>query len=265
MSSLFSRKIIIEYRRGETLTEEELAALWAVYAPHHNMSRADFVARLRTGLDGLAIYRHPRTGAVVGLTGMRRLELVLPSGQRALALYSGGSYVEPAFRGLHLLQRFLAREVLRWRLRHPLGRAYIWFDALSFKTYMIATRNTPSYYPSRHWPVPTDIQALMLQLGRSTYGDRYDPQTHAIHKEQQRLKAHVAPIGQAELSDPDIAFYVRSNPGHAHGDGLLTVIPFTAVNLVVTMLRGLWKQLRPAPRPVGAGRRAPDSVKETIA
>ena len=267
LSSLFTRKVIIEHRSSETLTDGELEELWAVYAPHHNMTHAEFVARLRTSMDGIAIYRHPRTRAVVGLTGMRRQELVLPSGQRALAIYSGGSYVEPAFRGLHLLQRFLAWHILRWRLRNPLGRAYIWFDALSFKTYMIATRNTYSYFPSRHWQTPPDMLALMRRLGESYYGALYDPETHAIPKEQRRLKAHVAPIGQGELADPDIAFYVRCNPGHAQGDGLLTVIPFTLVNLSATMLRGLWKQLRPsrARKAPSAGQEALNPVEETVA
>ncbi|KIG15195.1 hypothetical protein DB30_05895 [Enhygromyxa salina] len=224
------------------IDDETLAEMYGLYGPNHHVSRGEFFERVRGQFDYVALFRLRRGRRLIGFTGVRARVLTLESGQEIPTVYSGLSFILPEFRGGAQLVYVLAYHVLRMKLRRPRATVIVWSDNISYKPYVLTARHIRRFYPSRFVDTPADMVELRDQLGARYYGDLYQRETGTVRKPQARLKAHVAPIGSRELADLDIQFYAEHNPGHAHGDGLLTLIPADLRNVVAGLTYGI---LRP--------------------
>lgn len=232
----------------DTLDDATLAEMYGLYGPNHHVSQEEFFERVRGQFDYVALFRLRRGRRLVGFTGVRARVLTLESGQAIPTVYSGLSFILPAYRGGAQLVYVLAYHVLRMKLRRPGATVIVWSDNISYKPYVLTARHIRRFYPSRFVDTPADMVELRDQLGARYYGDLYQPATGTVRKPQARLKAHVAPIGARELEDPDIHFYAEHNPRHAHGDGLLTLIPADLRNLVGGLAYGILAPLRASSR-----------------
>lgn len=234
-------KIKSIHKATQKLSETELNELWELYAPHHNVSREEYLGRVLNGLTHLTQYRDAYTYELVGCTGVREEIFTLSSGAKAYTVYSGMSFILPAYRGLHLLPRTLSYYSLKLKLSNPFRQVFVWSDAISYKPYLLTARSTRKFFPSRKFATPPQIQELIHLVGHQFYGENYDEASGTVRKESNRLKQHVAPVSDRDLRDPDIAFFVRHNPGYAKGDGLINVIPITFRNISTSFVNGLIK------------------------
>ena len=66
------------------------------------------------------------------------------------------------------------------------------------------------------------------------------------------LKPGVVPLDAAALADPDIAFFLEKNPGHAEGDELVCFVRLAVWELVPLFFRLASKVLRGGRRPADA-------------
>jgi hypothetical protein len=60
-----------------------------------------------------------------------------------------------------------------------------------------------------------------------------------------RLLPHTAALNPALMQDPNLAFFTRTNPGHADGDMLLCLCPLSFANwwgIVAGALRRGWRR-----------------------
>ena len=227
----------------------EVDRLWQLYAASY-----DHVDR-RTFDHDIAektlvfIGTDAETGATVGFS--TALFYVHRYGRRRIGIYfSGDTIIQPKYWGQHALHRAVLGELLRWKLRHPLTPLYWHLICSGYRTYLTLVRNFPVHWPHHRRPTPAWELGLLDSIGRARYGGAWQPDLGVVSPGAPKpvLKAAVAPITPDLLALPEIALFVRANPGYSNGDELAMIARLDAA--AVTGMVGKW--LRKALR----GRRA---------
>jgi hypothetical protein len=225
------KKLVISFHPSKSLDKSCLRDIWSIYSLHHNVYFEEFLSRTRNQFTCIALYRRRRGASLVGFTGLRMEFLTLQHGSRILTIYFGQTYVLDDYRGRQLLPWTGLLFVLKCRLRYPLLPIYMWYDAISYKSYMILARHVKEFFPRRGVSTPAVVREIIDQVGARYYPGQYDRTTGRVIKPSNRLKEHVARLSPVDLEEPDIAYYVTRNPGHAKGDGLLCVLPGSLANV----------------------------------
>jgi len=106
-----------------------------------------------------------------------------------------------------------------------------WFLICSgYKTYRFLPVFFQEFYPSYRSPMPVFEQCVLGTFGRLKFGAQYrDGIIRFDHPTP--LRPGIAEISKGRLGNPDVAFYVQSNPGHAQGDELACLCPLELTNL----------------------------------
>lgn len=220
--------------------KQDIEQFWSIYADTHYVERKDFDNRLKT-FDRLIFFKEGRTQKIVGGSGLRIMNYRLNRGKIITCIYIGQSYIIPDFRGKQLMSLGYSRIVIECKLKKPLRTIWFWFDALSYKPYLILGNHVHRFYPSPFWPTPAWVKGLLDQLGNQYYPGLYDTKTGIVKKKSRRLKSNVGRIQSGDLKNELILFYNRSNPGHVHGEGLLCTFP-GSIKVVLNFLNLLWRK-----------------------
>lgn len=188
-----------------------------------------------------------RTRDARELIGMAAVD-VYPSefeGRRIAVIFTSHVLLDDRYRGQNLIQRVGFRTFMEARRRYPLRPVYWFFDTFSYKSYLLLPRNFRDYWPRYDRAAPPWERNLMHHLATEAYGDAWRPELGvAVRSGRKRLRAETAPIEPALLERPELAFYVRSNPGHAEGDMLVCLCPLTIANWWSAAVRALVRMLR---------------------
>ena len=176
------------------------------------------------------------------LVGMASIDTIATSfGGRALtALYTSHVLLLEEFRGLNLIQRVGFRSFLAERLRHPWRPIYWFFDTFSYKSYLLRPKNFRDFWPRFDGPMPEPVAALIDHLASRIYGTDWQPASGLVAASgRKRLREHTAPLPPDLARLPDVAFFARTNPGHAAGEMLVCLCSLSARNWLVAAARAL--------------------------
>jgi hypothetical protein len=157
--------------------------------------------------------------------------MVVPhEGQLHRVVFSGDTIIaREAWGGLELP---IAWGVMMRALRDSHPSPLHWFlISKGYKTYRYLPVFFKHFIPSRHEDPSTD-PTLLNAAARLRFPHRFDAQTGIIQAEPggQRLKPGLADP-EERLDDPDVAFFLTHNPGHAQGDELACLARFDEENL----------------------------------
>ncbi len=114
----------------------------------------------------------------------------------------------------------------------PESKIYWYLISSGYKTYRFLSVFFREFYPTYRCVTPTHLKQLLDKLGQLKFPTEYDPTTGIIHPRQATpLQADVAKITTQRLKDPHVAFFVKANPNHIHGDELACLTELTYANL----------------------------------
>jgi hypothetical protein len=124
---------------------------------------------------------------------------------------------------------------------HPDRELYWLLISKGYKTYRFLPVFFREFYPSYMKEAPASEKALLCSLGRRKFGERFDSESWIIRASEraQYLRPGVANITEMRRSDKHIAFFEKSNPGHAKGDELVCIARCHEDNLKPFILRRL--------------------------
>ncbi|NML47455.1 hypothetical protein HHL11_27140 [Ramlibacter sp. G-1-2-2] len=202
--------------------------LWQFSCRFYDAERAYVEARLKEHGE-LALYRDPGDGSLVGMAAIH-VEPLEFRGRKLVVIFTSHAIVDERFRGHNLLQRAGARTYLRSCLRHPLRSKFWVFDTFSYRSYLLLTRNMHAFWPRRERATPEWEAAFMDHYGRLRYGEDWGEAGIVRRSPHKRLLPGTARVDADKLRNPDIAYYVEANPGHAEGDMLLCICPLNWAN-----------------------------------
>lgn len=216
----------------QDLTGEMIDAIWKMYEPYHSFNRAGFLERLK-GMDYYALYRTFPQNEFVGSTGIRYRTQYLESIKESVdAVCFGQSFIAHDYRGRHLIERTVTEIFLRSKLKNPLRKVIFWTTALTYKPYLVMTRNLAEYYPRRDYKNSALALELVEQIGKTYYKELYNPDTQVVQREAKWVNDRSTEIGEIDLMNADIRFYNERNPDYLKGHGLIILCPLSMKNLM---------------------------------
>ncbi len=153
--------------------------------------------------------------------------------ERALTvIYSGDTIMAPEAWGAPALARTWIAAVNSLRAATP-SRPCHWLLLTSgFRTYRFLPVFWRDYYPRHDRPTPGRQQRLLDTLAQRRYGSCYDGGTGIVRfPRPQKLRGALGTPRPGRLDQPNVAFFLARNPGHADGDELACLTEISAANL----------------------------------
>lgn len=197
-------------------------------------SRARFEADLREK-ETVILLRDTASGLIRGFSTLLHMTEWI-DGHEVVAFFSGDTIVERDYWGETMLSRIWGQtvfaEVDRIRAERP-AAAFYWFLICSgYKTWRFLPVFFRQFYPAPNEATPPHVRRILDTLGASRFGDQYQPEGGIVRfRDATPLRPGVAAVTDERLRDPQIAFFVRMNPGHAEGDELACVAELSRANL----------------------------------
>jgi hypothetical protein len=234
-------RIVTQVTKTSLLAQADWDDIWVLTSEFYDVEREYSEAELRRR-QSIAMFR--MEGALVGMAALD----VCPAefrGRKLAYIATPHVLIREHWRGRNLIQKLGARTFLAARLRYPFRPIYWFFDTLSYKSYLLLTRNFATYWPRHGEPTPEPRAALIDQLATRTYGPAWRPARGvAVRSGQKRLRETAAPLVVGEDTAPDLAFFARANPGHAEGDMLICLCPLTVSNWISVARKALQRLRR---------------------
>lgn len=231
-------KTQIRILSNQSLSQENKQQMWVMYKRFYNYSKEAFMQRFAKN-NYYAIYYQEKQ--LVGFSGLRIQEVKMDKRNR-IFIYFGQTIVDPAFRGKSLMRLTGIKLLGKFLSQIITSEIYFWADSLTYKAYLSFCKSADNCFPSRKQNVCADKQKIMDFLGKTNYGDNYCPKTYTVKKDQIWVNDSSVSIDNVALKDPDVQFFVNSNPNYAIGHGLITVIQFNFKDLYLSLMRHAQKK-----------------------
>ena len=185
--------------------------------------------------DTVIVLRDRESGGIRGFSTLMRMTARI-DGTDVIAFFSGDTIVEPAYWGDPALSRMWGSLVFgeadRLAIESPAARVFWFLICSGYKTWRFLPVFFREFYPSAEAPTPPFHQRLLDVLGRQKFGDEYIPGSGIVRFHNATpLRDGVAEVTEGRLRDPQVAFFVRANPGHAAGDELACITEVSRSNL----------------------------------
>ena len=221
------------------LTPANIQSMFCVFNESFEGATPDIFRRDLSGKNWVILLKDGENGELQGFSTLALYETTF-DGKPLSVVYSGDTIIRPAYWGTPELPRSWIRTVLEKSasMAQPL---YWLLISSGYKTYRFLTVFYKEFYPSCQQPTPPDIQALIDHLATQRFGSDYDANLGVVRFTQGAtpLREGVAEVTEERLHDPHIAFYVRRNPGHIHGDELVCLTRVHPDNLTAAGKRVL--------------------------
>jgi hypothetical protein len=206
-----------------------------------NVSRAQFEQDL-SEKEWVFIFTDS-AGTIQGFSTLMRISLIVDE-QPVVAVYSGDTIIHPDYWHEMELPKLWGSHVFALanaiHAETPEARIYWFLISSGYKTYRFLPVFFETFYPSYRQPTPPHIQRMLDAFAHYKFGDQYDPQSGIIRfRESSPLREGVAEIDERRLKNPDIAFFVERNSGHAQGEQLACLVEIDSLNITAAGRRML--------------------------
>ena len=197
-------------------------------------TRAGFDADLREK-ESVILVRDGRTGRIQGFSTLMRMRSSV-DGREVVAFFSGDTIVDRRYWGETLLSRTWGETVLTQAERvvaeYPETSVYWFLICSGYKTWRFLPLFFRKFYPNADTPTPPHIRRILDTLGTAKFGDQYRADQGIVRfRHATPLRPGIADVTEERLRDPNVAFFVERNPGHAAGDELACLAALWRSNL----------------------------------
>lgn len=222
------------------LSETQKEKMWNIYSEFYHYDYDHFKTKME-GITHFSLYL--KDEKIVGFTGLKINDLH-QNKVRHFLIYFGQTIVLPAHRGKSLIPSTGAKLCIRFWRQLLFSKAWFWFDALSYKAYLVAAKSVPELYPSYRKSTPTKTQDLIESIGALHYGAQFQAAQGVVRKEKNYINDLSVQVKETDLKDPDVRFYAEQNKTHTKGDGLLTFVPLNWNNVYALCVRHVNKVMQ---------------------
>ena len=233
-------KTTIKFLSSKTISEPVKNEMWNIYQKYYSYSRDYFMQRIPQNTHFAFFYDQEK---MIGFTGLR-INKIKTNGKKTLLLYFGQAVIETKYRGQNILRRMSIKIGIKYFWDLIFSSGYCWCDTVSFKSYLFFAKSMAEFYPTYKRGTPIQEEHVIYSIGETFYPESFCAFTGTVIKENNFVTDPSAKITQRHLASPDIRFYAMANPGHAKGDGLITIVPMSIKNLFHLAKRMLHRKKR---------------------
>lgn len=171
------------------------------------------------------------TGRIRGFSTQTMLETQV-GGRTVRALYSGDTVVDREHWGSSALARAWIRLAVHVIGEYQLEPLYWFLTTKGYRTYRFLPVFFREFCPRWDRETMSSVRALIDAFAGCTNPADYDAARGVVRADGTgyRLRAGVADVTPARLTNRDVRFFQRMNPGHAEGDELCCIAPLTLGN-----------------------------------
>lgn len=238
MTEVFSGEKIDPSKLGEPERQALSEALYAihrkVFAGLDEKAFDRYVVNSPAKETRILLYRN-RQKALIGYFGVHRFETEVEG--KPLVVFRGEVGLLPEYRQKDANLSFWWTEATRFKLLHPGRRVYFFFVPVSPSFYAMAARYTHKAYPGRDPNIAADTLRLMTRLA-----PQFDLPVVEDGKPLVRKVGWITLATKQEQDfwqttrNPYVRFYIDANPKFGEGNGLLTLIPVTLANALLSLV-----------------------------
>lgn len=216
-----SGRLVAETVSVRRLPEETRDAMWGLFSRYYDGTGRSTFERDLGQKDHVILLRDDGDRSLRGFSTVqtyhRRHE-----GRDVVAVFSGDTVIEPAYWGQTALQIAFYRYLMRAKLRALSVPVYWFLISKGYRTYLLLSRNFPTYWPRPEAETPPWERSLLDFLATDKFGEAYRPERGVLEfaASPGHLRPEVAPIAPELLGEADVRFFAERNPGHARGDEL---------------------------------------------
>ena len=213
------------------LTEDDRRAMYALYERYYDSSSWALFARDLAGKDRVVVLRD-ETGALQGFSTLAIYERTF-AGAPVRVLFSGDTVVDESHWGQQALAFAWLRLAGALNAERPEVPLYWLLISKGHRTYRYLPVFSRAFHPSPDDAGTGTLSALKDFLARDRFGADYDAATGVVRFPESRghLRDRYADVPDAHLRLPEVAFFLKSNPGYAQGDELVCVCELAADRL----------------------------------
>lgn len=195
-------------------------------------------------------------GEWVGYEALHRYRFRL-SGRELIIFRAQAGILKP-YRGQGSSFHFGLRQTLGYKLCHPAARTFLLFTLVHPSSYHLLAQHCHELYPHPLHPTPPPIRALIHDLAAAFD----EPRPPLADTPEIRQVGWITRDDEDDTAfwqnstQPDVRYFLRVNPGYGLGHGLLTLVPVTWKNLLLSALLRLRQPDQASGGPEGqAGRK----------
>lgn len=197
-------------------------------------SRRQFEADLEEK-ESVFLLRDSVSGQIQGFSTSMRLHARIAD-QDIVAFFSGDTIIAREYWGNSLLPRLWSQTVFaeaeHITAARPRTRVYWYLICSGYRTFRFLPVFFREYWPNMYGPTPAHQRNILDTLGIQKFGNQYLRGPGVVRlRSATPLCDGISDITERRLTDPQVAFFARMNPGHARGDELASLTEITPTNL----------------------------------
>jgi len=179
------------------------------------------------------LYRNKQK-ELIGYFGVHRFEKYVE--EQTIVVFRAEVGLLPEYRQRDADLSFWLMEATKFKLLHPGKHVYFLYAPVSPSFYAMVARYIYKVYPRHDLNIPSHILRLMTHLAQQFELKSADERNPLIRKVGWITKATDQEKAFWQSSrNPHIRFYIDTNPTFSEGNGLLTLIPVTITNAVLSL------------------------------
>lgn len=211
--------------------EADIREMYALYADHYDATSFELFLKDLRAKDFALTIRNGE-GSIVGFSTLAIINADV-GGAPIRAIYSGDTIIHRAYWGTQALSFNWLRFAGSIKAQAP-DLPLCWFLIVKgHRTYRYLSAFSKDFYP--HWSNPTTpwARTVIHSLARQRFGDAFDAERCVVSFPESRghLKPALADVAADEALRPDVAFFLRQNPGYRRGEELVCLTELALDNL----------------------------------
>jgi hypothetical protein len=188
-------------------------------------------------------YRNKRKKEIIGYFAVHRFEKYIHD--QPSVIFRAEAGLVPEYRRENANLSFWLMEAIKFKTLHPSRKAYFLCSPVNPSMYAILAKYTYKIYPKYDSSIPSEVEKLMMRLADEFGLEKADENNPLLRKVGWITQVTYEEKAFWQSSqNPHVRFYMNANSGFDKGNGLLTLVPLTFLNLFISFFGFIFYTLK---------------------
>jgi hypothetical protein len=179
------------------------------------------------------LYHNKSKKELIGYFAVHYFEKFINNKQ--LVIFRAEAGLVPEYRHIDADISFWLKEAIKFKILHPNKEAYFLVSPINPGVYANLANHIYKIYPKYNSIIPLEVEKLMMLLADEFNLKMVEKKNPLVRKVGWiTLATDEEEAFWQRSKDPHLQFYINLNPNFDQGNGLLTLVPLTFLNLFLS-------------------------------